>query len=270
MSKGIFLYNFLREHSDQVKITTDNYFRSFFFRFFAVQHHLPFIDDYYLFIKSALKKINIPIPEKFTLENFHRGIQWLARKNKYYKGIIVNVFFKYQDNQTISIISLEKRKELFFETHARVFVGEVYSYYKCLSPWADVVQDPWLASYLDTNKFYDFFIKDAKGNIVDAYFSNFLIIKNEDDILFSKSPLRVRRVITEKLLEWIKDNYNLIYKDITEQDILEAQEIVLVNEVDGIVPVKGYKQARYMEHLAPKLLEVLNQIAFNQYTIKKD
>ena len=53
-------------------------------------------------------------------------------------------------------------------------------------------------------------------------------------------------------------NYNIMERGINEDDLLEADEVLLTNAVQGITWVKGYKERRYYHRFGAEVSEKLN------------
>jgi branched-chain amino acid aminotransferase len=102
-----------------------------------------------------------------------------------------------------------------------------------------------------------------KGAITEAISSNIFAVKN--GVLYT-SPISdgcIDGVMRKKIIEIAEANRIAVYElSIMQNVLLGADELFLTNAINGIRWVVAYKQKRYFNNTAKKLLEKLNELIF--------
>ncbi len=267
--KNALLLNFLREGKEKICLSKSFHFNAFVYRFFTFHFYLTFFEDHFKRMKKILDLFNFKHPENFELEKFINTVKWFSRKKNYYKSFIVELFFKREGDQTISLLDLHERNEKEFIVSQGVIVDFFENYKKNPSPWANLIQDSWLKLYTSQNikgKIFDFFIQDGYGNIIETVNYNFFIITKAGKIFFPDSNIYVDRVSYRFVKKILKRQFNAEEKKITLEDLKEdTEEIYLVNDENILVPVIGFKDARYLSFFGKKLIKHINELTVETY-----
>lgn len=102
------------------------------------------------------------------------------------------------------------------------------------------------AMHAEANKLDDCLLLNTKGNIADATIANIFLVKQNKILTPALTEGCINGVMRRYLLEKLKENgHECLETGITEQDLLNADEVFLTNAVNGIRWVKQYKDKQY-------------------------
>lgn len=239
-----------------------------------INGQIAFIDKHLkrLFKNAALIKLNV----KFTADQIKEQLEILLLKNQIQNNGRIRIslyrsgegFYKPNSNESDLIIEANKidiysayelnmpgllvdaYKDAYKPLH---FLSEV----KSSSSLLYVLAAEWAKSrYLD-----DALLINEKGNICEATSSNIFWVKNSVVYTPPLSEACLPGIMREVLIEiMLKNNIELIEKTCTENDLLEADELFLSNAIHGIKWVVAFKNKRYFNKTAKKLIGLLNQM----------
>ena len=112
--------------------------------------------------------------------------------------------------------------------------------------------------------FDDCLIINDRGQIIESFHSNLFIVK--DNVIYSPALILgcVDGVMRTQILKIAREigfstNDNI---QITESDLLGADEIFLTNAIEGIRWIGAFRQRRYFNKIAKQLCEHLNKNIF--------
>jgi len=111
----------------------------------------------------------------------------------------------------------------------------------------------------EDNAWDDAIILNNNGNLVESSKSNLFIYKNNTLYTPSLDDGPLNGIMRQNILQIGKDlNINCIETQLTETDILNADEVFLTNAIIGINWVSAFKTKRYMHKISNTLIDKLN------------
>lgn len=102
-----------------------------------------------------------------------------------------------------------------------------------------------------------------KGCITEAISSNIFVVKN--GVLYTPeiSSGCIEGVMRKKIIDIARDNHIEVYElSMLPNVLLEAEELFLTNAISGIQWVLAYKQKKYINTTAIRLIEKLNELIY--------
>ncbi len=105
--------------------------------------------------------------------------------------------------------------------------------------------------YRTGRKLDDCIIMNEQGHVCECMSSNIFVIKNKQLYTPSLSSGCVKGTMRERVIEIALDNGLTVFEDcyLTEQNLIDADEIFLTNAVSGIRWVLGFKKKRYLNNI---------------------
>ncbi len=229
-------------------------------------------------IKGA-KILKIILPSNFTFEYLSEHINGLLNRCKLYQGARVRIYIVRQEgglyipksnsaDVTIEASYLSKGP---YELNADGLVVGVFKdtprvklpfgEFKSLNALPFVLA----GVYASENKFNDVLLVDNNGFIVEATSSNLFCVNNKEVYTPALNTGCVNGIMRAKVIEISNSlGFKVIEKDnITEDNLLEMDELFLTNAVSGIKWVAGLNNRRYYKRYSMKILQELNRVAFS-------
>ncbi len=230
------------------------------------------IDNHILRIKKAWKILNFD--NSPPVEQIVPAFERLCKSNKSFSANRIRLTFYrangsyyLPDNNSINwyleILPLENK---FFELNKDGLKVDIYEENpKIIHPFFSIknnfVQFYSIAAlWAKKNHLDDALLINEHSNIVEATASNIFIVNNNQLITTPLSSGCVEGTCRQLILAIAqKNNYPFIEKNITKNDLLEADEIFLTNAIKGIQWVQSYKHRRYFNKWSKQLVADLNQ-----------
>ncbi len=230
-------------------------------------------------LHQSMEFFHLPIINDLTADGLQENAARLISKNKWYGGarLRLTVFretagkYTPEGNGTGYLLAGEPHK-----------TKPVYPFPKCgklLTIYNDY-QKPDLPFY--THKtinalFYvmagiyakeqgmdDCFLLNHKREIIEAVSSNVFVIQNEQIIAPGPYQGALNGTMRLTILDLLqKKGFSVIEKGVTEAEILNADEVLLTNAVQGVNFVKGYKERRFYARIGQELSKNLNELVEN-------
>lgn len=273
-SNFIIVNNQLTRRSD-IKFSLDDRAVRFSDGFFETMRSLGTkifnFENHILRIKKAWKILNFD--DNPPLEQILPALERLCKSNKSFLANRVRLTF-YRSSGTyylpennsvnwyLEIFPLEHK---FFELNKTGFEIDIYEEIpKIIHPFLTIknnfVQFYTLATlWAKKNNLDDALLINEHSNIVEATSSNIFIVKNNQLITTPLSSGCVEGTCRQLILAIAqKNNYPFIEKNITKNDLLEADEIFLTNAIKGIQWVQSFKHRRYFNKWSKQLTADLN------------
>ena len=117
--------------------------------------------------------------------------------------------------------------------------------------------------YKKQNLLDEFILFNDKGCITEAISSNIFVVKN--GVLYTPeiSSGCIEGVMRKKIIDIARDNHIEVYElSMLPNVLLEAEELFLTNAISGIQWVLAYKQKKYINTTAIRLIEKLNELIY--------
>ena len=95
--------------------------------------------------------------------------------------------------------------------------------------------------YSRGNNFDNAILFNTDGNVVECYNSNIFIVKQ--DVIYT--PPVFDGCVSGTMRGWVLNNVTVIEKSLSENEILNADEIFITNSVHGIVPINKVEETKF-------------------------
>ena len=229
----------------------------------VIRSTFPFFKESLEIIKLKLLIFNQSYSELIENEGteLKRQMERTLTKNKQFLGAVITIRFWLSEFKFQYSIQSTKLDHPSYELnnsglYVSIFqnIHKSISYLSNLSVGSDLY---WRIAdnHIKGATFNQFLILNTENQIVEAIGSNIYLVKN--GIIKGASVYQGAYIdITKSLLLNILAKLNLGYNEndgITEQDLLEADEIFLVNAINGIQWVVGFERKRYFNHTIRKI-----------------
>lgn len=115
------------------------------------------------------------------------------------------------------------------------------------------------------NQLGDCFILNQFGRIAETNHSNLFIYLDDQLITPPLSEGCVAGTMRSTILNLARESgYKVLEKPVIETNLLDAEEVFITNAIQGIQWIGSYKDKRYFNFVARKLIALLNQYAFRK------
>jgi branched-chain amino acid aminotransferase len=232
----------------------------------SVRTAFPFFKETLEMVKLKLLIFKQDIPELTKNEGagLKRQMERTVTKNKHFMGSVVSLRFWIFEQKPHYSIQSSKCEIADYELNLNGLYIDIFrKIEKSISSLSNISigsEALWLIAdnHLRDNDIDQFLLLNTENRIIEAIRSNVYLIKNEE--VKGASIYQGAYVdISKPLILKIFDQLNLGYNEndgITEQDLKEADEIFLVNAIDGIRWVVGLEGKRYFNHTIRKINEL--------------
>jgi branched-chain amino acid aminotransferase len=227
---------------------------------------------------NGMKTLKMEWNDDFNPSRLTKEISHLLNRNKLFKGTRVRLtifrrnggLYRPATNTISYIIESIPLESDFYKLNEKGLQIGVYEEIKkpinILSPYktCNSIINVMAAIFSQKQGWDDCLITNETGQIIEGYHSNLFVIKNNFLYTPSIESGCVAGVMRQKIIEiavrlGLKVNQKAI---ITESLLLEADEILLTNAIEGMRWVMAYKLRRYFNLTARKLNEELNNSVF--------
>ncbi len=277
MSKYI-CYNGELRLSSQEQLFCDN--RSFlygdgFFETIRCLNSVPlFFSSHYYRILTSLDALEMEKSEKLSEAYLNHQIVRLLQNNRIYKGARARItFFRNSgglytpdDNSVSFIITVSTLSDEYFQLRESGLNVGIYSKLKKPVNELSALKTTNALFYIlagkwkKENSYDDCLLMNLEGKIIEGLSSNIFLIK--DKVLFATTDDCgcVQGVMRRNVLEIansLKIRVVLVH-GFTVDNLIQADEILFTNAIQGINFVSGFQTRRYYNRVAKKLIESLN------------
>jgi aminodeoxychorismate lyase len=114
--------------------------------------------------------------------------------------------------------------------------------------------------YAKENRFDDCLLLNENNHLIESVSSNLFIVKNQTIYTPSIEEGCLPGIMREKVIDCAQELNFVVFDEcaLTENDLLQADEIFLTNSITGIKWVVAFKNRRYYNKVSKKLTEYLN------------
>ncbi len=223
-----------------------------------IQNKAQLFDLHYDRILRASHFFHLPLNPKWTKEYFIEHLEWLSLKNGLSHARCKMIFYRDSDglympekDKTGFIIELKEStskykindKGLKLSDYPFILKGSNFlSFFKSMSSQQYVLA----AIHARNNDFNAVLMYNETGRVAEAHHSNVFIIKDSEIITPPLSEYCLDGVMRHFLIDQFKLlGHQIKELPISEQDILEADEMFLCNATQGMMWVENYKDRFY-------------------------
>jgi len=236
-----------------------------------------FLESHYLRLMSSMRILRMEIPINFTMEFMEDEILKIISENdlKEAKKIKFTVFRNNQNNLSVSdndisyfIISTTLANP-FFILNEEVYEVEIFKdFYKNSSMLSNLdtnnkVLNVVGAIYAQENDYQNCLLLNEKKQVIEALNGNLFIVKGSQ---VKTPPLIdgcVHGVLRKKLIEILSklEEFNFLEDSISPFELQKADELFIVNNIDGIISITRYRKKEFVNNTAKNLVGKLNAAA---------
>jgi branched-subunit amino acid aminotransferase/4-amino-4-deoxychorismate lyase len=200
-----------------------------------------------------------------------RQLERTLTKNKHFLGAVFIVTFRFSELKIHYTIQSEKLENTAYELNEKGLYVEAFDEIKkpasiisMLSIGSEIYWN--IARNQLTNPMTDhFLIINTENHIVEISESNIYVLKGKT-VRGASIAQGAYLDVTRPLMLKIFSKFNLEFSEepgISLQDIREADEILIVNAIDGIRWIVGFEGKRFFNHTIRKISEEFNQSLTN-------
>jgi branched-chain amino acid aminotransferase len=242
-------------------------------KFRVVRTAFPFFKETLELIRLKLKIFNQSYPEFTEREGagLKRQLERTLTKNKHFMGACLSLTLRFTDQEVHYSIQSEKLEYPGFTLNEKgIYVDILKEIQKPVSALSNLSFDSeiyWeIAKKQVLNATADqLLIVNTAGHLVEAPHSNVYLIKGET-VRGAGIQHGAYVDISRTLILEIVKKLHLEYSDdagIRMKDIHEAEEIMIVNSIDGVRWVAGFEGKRYFNNTIRKISELFNQLTIS-------
>jgi branched-chain amino acid aminotransferase len=241
----------------------------------VVNAHIPFLKLHIERLQVSMRVLKFEIIEDLSIERVSKHIEQLLIKNKWFKGARIRLTIyrkadgKYTpaNNQTGYILTGEPLvTEPVFPFRGMGRIMGIYS---------DLLKSDGILSTIKTtssiyyvlagsfarqNGYDDVFVLNQRKKIIETVNSNILLIKGKTIIApgpkFGALDGTMRKMVLRIAMD---SGFEVFDRELTEQDVLMADELMLTNAIQGINWVKGFRDRRYYSNVGAEFSRKLNE-----------
>ena len=239
---------------------------------------IQFFEDHMIRLKYGMKILKMEIPTIIESEIIEKEIIKLLHKNKLYQGVRIRLSVfrndggKYTpaDNNISYLAETEYIENDHYELNQKGFIIDIFNdIKKPVNQFSNLKTSNSLlyvmaGLYSKEKKLNDCILLNEKGNIIEGISSNIFLI---DGSTISTPTLKdgpVAGIMRKQILK-IADSVGFKINhesSLTIENLLNADEAFFTNSISGIRWILAYKEKRYYNHNAKKLIDKLNMVAF--------
>lgn len=236
-----------------------------------------FLEEHYLRLMSSMRILRMEIPMHFTMEFMEEELLKTisSQKSNTANRVTFTVFRKEGGDftpatNTISyLITSEVLENTFFIIEDKAYEIELYKdFYKSATMLSNLNTNNNILKvlgsiYAQENNYQDCLILNEAKMVVEALNGNIFLVK---DKIVKTPPLSdgcSSGILRKKLIYIILklEGYTLVEESISPFELQKADELFVVNSIDGIIPVTQYRKKAYEKATAKDLIGKLNAAA---------
>ena len=236
-----------------------------------------FLEEHYLRLMSSMRILRMEIPMNFTMEFMEEEILKTVLKEglKVTKRVKFTVFRNSENddalaNNSISyIVTTSILPNHFYVLEENEYEVELFKdFYKNASMLSNLDTTNKILNvvgriYAQENDYNDCLVLNEQKQVIESLNGNiFLIQKN----IIKTPPLTdgcLNGILRKKLIEIISklEDYELQELSISPFELQKADELFVINAIDGIISITKYRKKLYSNYVAKNLIGKLNAAA---------
>jgi branched-chain amino acid aminotransferase len=235
----------------------------------AVRTAFPFFNETLEIIKLKLRIFGHSFPD-FTSNNgsgLKRQLERTLTKNKHFLGAVFTITFRFADQKVQYSIQSEKLGNTSYELNEKgmyvEILDEIKKSFSSISMLSIGSEMYWkIAANQQTNPMFEhFLILNTQDQVVEVQESNIYLIKG-NTVKGANFRQGAYQDISRPLMLNIFAKLDLDFNDeegISIQDIRNAEEILVVNSIEGVRWILGFEGKRYFNNTIRKISELFNR-----------
>ncbi|WP_036154075.1 aminotransferase class IV [Maribacter forsetii] len=236
-----------------------------------------FLEDHYLRLMSSMRILRMEIPMNFTMEFMEEEILKCISENdlKVAKQIKFTVFrnslddFSISDNTISYFITSKTLTNPFFILNQDDYEVELFKdFYKNSSMLSNLDSNNKVLSvvgaiYAQENDYQDCLLLNERKQVIEALNGNLFVVKGNQ---IKTAPLTdgcINSILRKKLIEMLSklNDFEFLEDSISPFELQKADELFIVNNIDGIISVTKYRKKKFVNTIAKNLIGKLNAAA---------
>ncbi len=239
---------------------------------------IQFFEDHMIRLKYGMGILKMEIPTIIESGFIEKEIIKLLHKNKLYQGVRIRLSVFRNDggkytpasNNISYLIETEYIKNDYYELNQKGLLIDIFQdIRKPANQFSNLKTSNSLlyvmtGIYAKEKNIDDCILLNEAENIIEGISSNIFLIKGRTMSTPTLKDGPVAGIMRKQILK-IADSVGFKINhesSITLEQLLNADEVFLTNSISGIRWVLAYKDKRYYNHNAKKLVDKLNMIAF--------
>lgn len=275
MSKGKYILvdgSFVLREDYRITLAESESFH-FIEKFRAIRTAFPFFTETLEVIRLKLNILNQTYPE-FTERGgagLKRQLERTLTKNKHFMGACLTLKLWFFNQEVHYSLQSEKLDDIEFSLNEKgLYVDILTDVRKPVSTLSNLSIGSEIYWEIAGKKVLDLtaevlLILNSAGQLVEAPFSNVYLIK--DKIVKSPGTEQGAYVdVTQPVMHEIAKKLNLEFSDakgISVNDMKDADEIFIVNAIEGIRWIAGFENKRYFNHTTRKISELFHRLTIS-------
>lgn len=263
-------------HSEHEQLLTPlnrgvQYGDGFFETMAMFNSEIPFLEYHWQRIEFTMSVLSAELPRRFDRERFISMVQDLMSVNNYNRNARVRLQFfrkgggRYLplDNELAYIISIEPLQNDSYETGEGLKVSSSDEHFKAISTFGDLKSSSALgyvlaAQYMHREGWDELILMNHFNQVCESVYSNILLVNDNKLITPDLDSGCVSGVMRSVLIDNLTEDID--ERTVEAQELLQADEIILMNAVRGVQWVKTYKSKTYGNKKAVEITAFLNEL----------
>ena len=243
----------------------------------VVNGHVHFLEEHYLRLMSSMRILRMEIPMLFTMEymeaeilktlesfdsNGSYGVKLLVYRAS--TGTILP-----NSNSVAYVITVRSLESPFFVLDDKSYEVELFKdFYKGSNLLATLNTNNKMLNvvgsiFAEENDYQDCLLLNEQKHVVESLYGNLFLVSGTD---MKTAPLTdgcINGILRKKLIEILSklDEYVIKEESISPFDLQKADELFIINSIEGIKSITKYRKKTYTNETAKKLVGKLNASA---------
>ncbi len=243
----------------------------------AIGTTVPFLNQHFERLRKSAAVLQMELPENFSVSFFQKQISRLLNANKLFNGAKIRLSLYRKDggnyqplsNKADYYIECSPLESKNFSLNAKgLKIGVFSEWKKPINELSSIKSANALfyvksAIYSRSENLDESLLLNEHNQIIESTSSNLFILSNNNLITPSLSEGCLPGIMREIIIQLALNEKITVYDDvcISENDILNADEVFLTNAVSGIKWVVAFQNRRYFCKTAKKLSANLELLA---------
>jgi len=243
----------------------------------VVNGHIHFLEEHYLRLMSSMRILRMEIPMPFTMEFMEaeilktidtfqssgaKCVKLLVYRDS--KGTIL------PDKNTVAyVITVRDLKSPFFILDAQPYEVELFKdFYKSSNMLSTLNTNNTILNVVGSifaaeNDYDDCLLLNEQKSVVESLSGNLFLVNGTEIKTAPLSDGCLNGIVRKKLIEILSklEEYSVKEESISPFELQKADELFIINSIEGIKSITKYRKKTYLNETAKKLVGKLNASA---------
>jgi branched-subunit amino acid aminotransferase/4-amino-4-deoxychorismate lyase len=236
----------------------------------AVRNQMPFWDQHLELMNLKLKLFNQPIPSflAYRGKELRRQIERTLVKNKLFRSARIQLYFIQNESGLSYLIKTDAIDAVDYQLNQTGLKVALFDKIpKGISPLSslDLGSEPFwkiVNAELEKSMFDELLLVNQEASILEAPSKNIYALKG-NKILTPAPQTGAYIDISQQKIQLISERLKIDLQftvRLDEEMLLQADELFLVNSIDGISWIKAFKHKRYFNKTTKRIHQELNKL----------